>query len=150
MQYAHEIMDRSPLTVAQDLEVGELAQWLLETRADGAIVVDGRTVLGVVTAMDLVFQEKRVQLPTLVAFMDAVLPLGTRRTEAELAKITGATVGEIMTTPAVTVPFDTPLGRIATQMVEQHHTLVPVTQGGVLVGVIDKRAVLSAVFGARS
>ena len=85
MQFAHEFMSRDPYTVTADMKVSDLARGLLEHGADGAVVVDGRKVVGVVTAMDLVFQEKQVHLPTFIAFMDAVLPLGTRRTEAELA-----------------------------------------------------------------
>ena len=150
MQFAHEIMNRSPLTVTRDTSVAELARDLLAARSDGAVVVEGRTVVGVVTAMDLVFQEKRVHLPTFIAFMDAVLPVGSRRTETELAKITGSTVSEIMSAPAKTVAFDAPLDAVATLMVESHITVVPVTQDGLLVGVIEKPDVLRAVLAARA
>lgn len=145
MQFAHEIMNRTPYTVTADASVADLARGLLEHSSDGAVVVKGREVIGVVTAMDLVFQEKKVHLPTFIAFMDAVFPVGSRRTEAELAKITGATVEEIMSSPAITVEFDAALDAVATIMVEQHITVVPVTQDGVLVGVIEKPDVLRAV-----
>jgi len=150
MQFAHEIMNRSPYTVTKDTSVADLARGLLERRADGAVVVKGRTVVGVVTAMDLVFQEKQVHLPTFIAFMDAVLPLGSRRTETELAKITGATVEEIMSSPAKTVSFDAALDAVATMMVEDHITVVPVIQDDVLVGVIEKPDVLRAVLASRA
>jgi CBS domain-containing protein len=150
MQYAHEIMNRKPFTVTRDTSVSDLARGLLEHRADGAVVVKGREVVGVVTAMDLVFQEKKVHLPTFIAFMDAMLPLGGRRTEAELSKITGATVDEIMSSPPKTVEYDTSLDVVATMMVEDHITVVPVIQDGVLVGVIEKPDVLRAVLASRS
>jgi len=150
MQFAHEFMSRDPYTVTADMKVSDLARGLLEHGADGAVVVDGRKVVGVVTAMDLVFQEKQVHLPTFIAFMDAVLPLGTRRTEAELAKITGGTVEEIMSQPARTVEYDTPLDEVATMMVESHFTVVPVIQNDILIGVIQKPDVLRAMLAQRN
>ncbi len=150
MRFAHEIMDRHAFTVTPETPVADLARGLLARHLDGAIVVDGRTVVGVVTAMDLVFQEKKVHLPTFIAFMDAMLPIGGRKTEQELAKITGATVREIMSSPPRTVEFDASLDEVATLMVEDHITVVPVLQHGVLVGMITKPDVLRAVLEART
>lgn len=149
MQYAHEIMDRDFLTVAPDLTVNDLARLLLEKNEDGACVMQDGKLVGVVTSMDLVFQEKRVQLPTFVTLMEMVIPLGRARAQAELEKVTGSTVAEIMSQDAVTVEWTTPTDAVASLMVEKHFTIVPVTKGEQVQGVITKRALLRAAYEAR-
>lgn len=146
MKNAAEVMDRSPLVVTAGLRVSELARILLDAGAEGACVVDDGRLTGVVTAMDLVFKEKNLHLPTIFTFMDAVIPLGWRKAQAELEKMEGLTVREIMTTAPVTVGPQAELAEIASLMVDQHLSMVPVVQDGALLGVVDKRAVLAAAF----
>ncbi|MCB9758541.1 MAG: CBS domain-containing protein [Alphaproteobacteria bacterium] len=147
MQHAIDIMNREPLLVSPDLSVGDLARKLLEADVDGACVVKDGKLVGVVTSMDLVFQDKQVHLPTMIAFIDALIPIGAGRTKTELEKITASTVREIMTTDVKKVPFDAPLDEIATLMVEHHITLVPVVRDGRVLGTITKKDVLRAHYG---
>lgn len=149
MQFAHEIMDRDFLRVPVDMAVGELAALLLKHNADGACVVDGERLIGVVTTMDLVFQEKQVHLPSFITLMEMVIPLGGERARKELEKVTGGTVAEIMSKDPGTVAWDAPLSDVATLMVEKHYTLVPVLKGDHLQGVIGKRDLLKAAYAAR-
>lgn len=146
-RFAHEIMDTPALTVHRDLPVGELARLLLDQKADGACVMDGDTLVGVVTSMDLLWSEKPMHMPTVITFMDLVFPLGGAAAEQELHKIMGATVGEIMSAPPITVAFDTPVATLATQMIDQHLTLLPVVREGHLLGVVTKASILRAAFG---
>ncbi len=146
MRTAQDILDPQPLTVEPDVRAGELARLLLEAGRDGACVVDEGHLVGVVTAMDLVYKEKRLHLPTLFTFMDAVIPVGWKQAERELEKISGITVGEIMTRDVVSVGAGAPLDELATLMVEKHLTMLPVVDGDRLLGVVDKRAVLAAAF----
>jgi CBS domain-containing protein len=149
MRYALEIMQKEPTTIHPDARVEALARLLLERRMDGCCVVDDAGALvGVVTSMDLVFQEKPVHLPTVLTFMDAVIALGGRRAQEELEKITGSTVRDIMSADPTTVRKDTPLSEVAALMVEKHFTILPVLDQGVLVGVITKADVLRAAFPA--
>lgn len=147
MLRAKDIMDRTPRTVDPNLAVKELADLLLNERLDGVCVCEGGRLMGVVTAMDLIFQEKPVHLPSFFLFLDAMIPLESRRhAEQEFRKITGARVADIMTTEPRTVDPDTPLDEIARLMVDEHFTLVPVVEGDRLVGVIDKPAMLRVAF----
>lgn len=136
--HAIEIMCRSPLIFSPDTPVDQAAAALLERRIDGACVVDGEELVGVVTAMDLVFQER--EAPTPGRFM---LP-GTRRT---LAKLTAGTVGEIMSAPPTTVGPSAELAELAAIMADRHFTILPVLSEGRLVGAIDKWALLEAARG---
>lgn len=131
-----------------EASVKELAQVLLGEHLDGVCVVnqDGE-LLGIVTSMDLIFQEKRLHLPTFFVLFDAVLPLeDPRKAEHELQKIAGRTVQEVMTPAPVTVTTATPLDKVASLMVERHITVVPVLQDGRLVGVVTKPAMLRAAY----
>ncbi len=147
MKYARDLLNTAPLVVAPELLVPDLARLLLDHRADGACVVDQGRLVGVVTSMDLIYQEKRVHLPSFVTIMELVVPLGVRRAEHELEKISGRTVRDIMSAQPRTVTRDAPIAVVASLMVDRHITIVPVVDGDRLVGVITKPAVLAAAFG---
>jgi CBS domain-containing protein len=140
------------LTVGPDCSVRDLAVLLLGRGLDGACVVDQHDELdqlvGVVTTMDLVFQEKQVHLPTILNFLDFAIPLEPpSRLRAELDKIAGTTVQEIMTREPVTVEPERLVSEVARMMVEQHLTIVPVVEDGKLLGMITKQALLRSVLG---
>jgi CBS domain-containing protein len=137
-----------PRTVPPDMPVEQLAEMLLVERLDGVCVVEDQRLLGVVTSMDLIYQEKRLHLPTFFVLFDSVLPLESpKKALRELVKISGSTVADVMSTDAVTVNPDTPLDKVASVMVEQHISIVPVVDDGDrLIGVVTKPAMLRAAF----
>lgn len=142
MLHARDLMEPAR-TVSPELSIPGLARRLLELEVDGVCVVDaGDRLVGVVTAMDLVFREREIHPPVTIAILDLVLQLGRGRTERELAKIAAVSVSELMTRDVVTVGPDTPLPEVASRMVDQHLSLVPVVDGGSLVGVVTKRAIV--------
>lgn len=144
---ARDVMDAAPKTVLPTLSVKELAAILLAERLDGVCVAEEGRLLGVVTSMDLIFQEQPVHLPSFFVFLDAVIPLESpSRVEHELAKLAGAQVKDIMVKHVVTVNPDHPLEAIAKQMVQRHISVIPVVDQGKLVGVITKPAMLRAAF----
>ncbi len=146
---AGDVMDRAPLTVSGDTSLDDLAQHLIKGRLDGACVVDdGNRLVGVITTMDLIFQEQQARPPHVFAFLDAVFAFDRRRQrKAFIRKLTGNAVADIMTVDVITAQIDTPLSTIAEQMVEQHLTVLPVVDGdGGLLGMVDKRAMLQAAF----
>ncbi|MCB9780459.1 MAG: CBS domain-containing protein [Alphaproteobacteria bacterium] len=149
MTTARDILSTEALIVNPEMPVADLATALLAGGAEGACVVEDGRLVGVVTAMDLVYKEKNLHLPTVFTFMDAVIPIGWKKAEEELEKIAGLTVAEIMTARPVTVPPDADLHTLATLMVEQHLTMLPVVEGDLLLGAVDKRAVLAAAFPKR-
>ncbi len=88
MLTAQDIMTREVITVGEDATVRELATLFLTKNISGAPVVDaaGR-VIGVVTESDLIFQNKKVHLPTAVAILDAFIFLESPgKTEKELKR----------------------------------------------------------------
>lgn len=145
---AQEVMNPNPIVVSPDLSVEDLARILLEHNVDGVCVVENDKLVGVVTTMDLVFQEKNVHIPTFITIMDAVIPLeSNQRMREEMEKMAGTWVRDVMTTKSLTVNLDTPLSDAATLMVEKHISIVPVMDQQKLVGVITKQDILRQVFG---
>lgn len=139
------------LSVVPERSVRELAELLLREQSDGACVVKNGRLVGVVTTMDLVFQEKRVHLPSILSFMDFAIPLEPpHRLREELDKISGTRVSEIMSGDPISVGPDAPMSEVATLMVEHNFTLVPVVEHGLLLGVVTKQALLRAAFHAES
>jgi CBS domain-containing protein len=150
MKVARDVMDTNPLAVSPQTRVQDLAARLNQIHGDGACVVDAGKLVGVVTTMDLLYKEKRLHLPTFFYLLDVVVPLENPfRTQREVEKITAATAADIMTPDPYTVPPDAPLDAVAARMIDDHLTLVPVVDGGRLVGVVTKPAMLREAFGLR-
>jgi CBS domain-containing protein len=150
MKRASEVMDREVLTFSPDTAVRELASRLIAGGGDGACVVEpgSERLIGVVTAMDLIFQEQPVHLPSFFVFFDAVIPLERpAHVQHELDKLMGAQVKDIMSTDLIVVSPSAPLEEVAATMVRKHTGYVPVVDAGKVLGVVTKRAVLKAAFG---
>lgn len=149
MKIARDVME-SARTVKADVSVQELAKELLAEHVDGLCVVDDDgQLIGVVTSMDLIYQEKRLHLPTFFVLFDGVLPLESpRKALDELNKISGSTVADVMSPDPVVVAPDATLDHVASLMVEQHISVIPVVEGGALVGMVTKPGMLRAAFRA--
>ncbi|MEQ1501567.1 MAG: CBS domain-containing protein [Myxococcota bacterium] len=144
MTEARDMMEPA-VVVTPDLDLKELAARLLAADVDGVCVVDeGGSLVGVVTGMDLVFREKRVHTPSTFALLDLVVQIGARRTVRELEKIGATKVDELMTTQVVTAAPNTPLEQLATMMVDQHLSMIPIVEHGRPVGVVTRRGMVAA------
>ena len=130
MKHVRDAMDTDVVEVGPDEDVHALARKLAAAGRDGAVVIEDGRLVGVVTSMDLVFQEKKLHLPTVIQILDAAIPLGWLKSKKELEKIVGTTVGAVMTADPVTAAPDDELAGVATQMVDQHLSLVPVVERG--------------------
>jgi predicted transcriptional regulator len=97
MLTAKDIMTEKVLTVRQDTPVNELAEILWKNKISGVPVVDddGR-VVSVVTESDLIDQNKKVHIPTMISILDSVIFLeSSKKTEQEIRKMAGNTVQDI-------------------------------------------------------
>lgn len=119
---AQDIMTRSVVTAARTTSAREVAGMLLEGEFSGVPVADeDGEVVGIVTEQDLirVLREKK--------------PLDT--TSAE----------EIMTEDVKSVDVNTPVGLVMEVLETGRIIRVPVTEDGVLVGIISRRDVIRAM-----
>jgi len=147
MLIAKQIMTRDPYTVTPETAVRDLAEKLTENNYSGAPVLDeGGALIGVVTVSDLIFQKKKLHLPTVFTLFDSVVTLGAPyEVDDQIKKMLGSTVSEIMTRDAITVDEDAQLEDIATIMSEQGRHFIPVVKDGLLAGVIDRSDVMKAI-----
>lgn len=147
MKTAADIMTRKVITVTTETPVRELARILMENTISGVPVVDSNgNVIGVVTESDLIDQNKKVHIPTVITILDSFIYLESpERMEQEIRKIAGSTVADIYTGKAVTVTPDTPVDELATIMSEKSIHTLPVVENGKLLGVIGKKDIIRTI-----
>ena len=103
---AADIMSAQMITIRPETGIRELAEILVIHKISGAPVTDGEGALaGVVSQTDLVAQNKNPHIPSAITLFDWVIYLESLdRFKAELDKMAGTTVADIMTREVVTVP----------------------------------------------
>lgn len=147
MLKSSDIMTQSVITVKKETSVKELALILTKHSISGAVVVDDEDkVIGIVTQSDLIFQNKKLHIPSVVAILDSYFFLeNPDKMEQEIQKMAGATVGDIFSGNVVTVQEDTTVAEIATIMSERHVHTLPVLKDNILVGVIGKKDIIKTI-----
>jgi CBS domain-containing protein len=147
MLKAKDIMTTNVHTVSTDTEVEELARLFVETGVSAMPVLDTKGALqGIVTETDLVEQNKPLHIPTVISIFDWVLYLESEKNFREQVEMmTARKVGEICTREVVTCTPDTPVADIAALMVDHKAHLIPVIEGGKVVGVVARLDIIRAM-----
>jgi CBS domain-containing protein len=147
MVTAKDIMTTEVISVQKDTTVTELAEILWKNKISGAPVLDDDgNVVSVVTESDLIDQNKKVHIPTMVSILDSVIFLeSSKKTEKEIKKMAGNTVQDICSMDLVYVTEDTGLDEIATIMAEKKVHTLPVLKDAKLVGVIGKSDIIRSM-----
>ncbi len=147
MKIAKDIMTLEVITVPLDMKVVELAKVFLEHDIGGAPVVDrSGKVVAVVTENDLIDQNKKLHIPTVMPFLDAVIFLESAKSmENEIQKMAGAKVEDICSEDLLTVGVDDSLETVATVMAEKKCHTLPVMEDDCLVGVIGKGDIIRVI-----
>ncbi len=149
MLTAKDIMKKDVVTVRPDTSIQELATLLMKNEISGAPVVDAEGALyGIVTENDLISQNRRLHIPTVVSFLDAAIYLeSSKKFAEEVRRVTATKVADICNRKVLTVSEDATLTDIATIMSEKKVHLLPVVRSGKVVGIVGKRDVVRAVAG---
>ncbi len=139
-----DIMTTDVVSLLPQADIIHAAELLLEKRINGIPVVDEEgELVGILCQSDLIAQQKRFPVPSLFTLLDGFVPLSSmKRFEAEVQKMSAATVADAMTPNPVTVSPETTVEQVATVMVEKKFHTLPVVHGGKLVGVVGKEDVL--------
>ena len=116
-----DVMTIDPVVVEVDASLEFAAQLLRENSISGLPVVDRRgSLIGVISQTDL------------------VAVMGSRMSRLIRGEPCGLRVGELMSSPAVTVPLTDSLNEAARRMLDAHvHRLVATDDGGRPVGVLS-------------
>ncbi|MEK7238579.1 MAG: CBS domain-containing protein [Nitrospirota bacterium] len=146
MLKAKDFMTKDVITISSAATVEELARLLIEHKISGAPVVNNKKeLIGIVTENDLISQNKRLHIPTIIRLFDAFIVLGSGKLEEEIKKMAAATVEEICIKKVVSITEDTPLQEVATIMSEQKIHLLPVLRNNVVVGIVGKADLVNAM-----
>jgi CBS-domain-containing membrane protein len=150
MLKAKDIMSDEVLFVYPETEITQAAKLLLERHLNGLPVLDHEGLLvGIICQSDLVFQQKKIPLPSVFTLLDGMIPLSSsHQIETEVAKIAAITVKEAMTPDPVFVTPETGIEDIATIMVRKKIHTLPVVDNGKLLGVVGKEDVLRTLIPA--
>lgn len=142
-QPVQDVMRTEVVTVTPDTPATELVRLLLQKGYRSLPVVDDRKcLLGIITDGDLLI---RAGLSTR---LDYQMELSESVVQQQLADLRarGATAGELMTTPVISVPAAAPLREAVEQMVARNLKRLPVVDArGCLAGWISRVDVLRAL-----
>ncbi|HEX8259037.1 MAG TPA: CBS domain-containing protein [Rubrobacteraceae bacterium] len=139
-----DVMETDWPTLGPESTVEEAIKLFAEERVSGAPVVEDGRLVGIITEGDLIFQDADVKAPGFLDILGGIVPLGdTDEYRKEALKSAGVTVGEVMTDDPVTVAPEATLAETATIMAERRKKILPVIDGGRLVGVITRMDILT-------
>lgn len=147
MLHAKDIMSAEVITARPGMTVAELARLLVDHRISGVPVVsENGELVGIVTENDLINQNKRLHIPTVLRLFDAYIMLGSPGAmEKEFKKMAAVTVDEICTRDVITITENSTVEEIATIMSERKVHLLPVLSSGKLTGIVGKVDLLKAM-----
>ena len=147
MLKAKDIMTGDLITVKPETTIEDLARTLTEHNISGAPVVnDAGDLIGIVTENDLISQNKRLHIPTVMRLFDAFIMLESpSKIEKEIKKMAAITVDDICTKKVITVTEDTPVQDIATIMSEKKVHLIPVVEGKKILGIVGKMDLVKGI-----
>ncbi|MFA4827779.1 MAG: CBS domain-containing protein [Thermodesulfovibrionales bacterium] len=147
MLKAKDIMTTDVITVKPSTTIEELSQKLMKHNISGLPVVnDAGDLIGIVTENDLISQNKRLHIPTVMRLFDAFIVLESPgKIEKEMKKMTATTVDDICSKKIITVAEDTSAEEVATIMSEKKVHLIPVVQGKKILGIIGKMDLIKGI-----
>jgi CBS domain-containing protein len=142
-----DIMTKDIVSVNKDMSVKAVAELMTEKKIRGVPVVDAQGRLeGIVTESDLVFRDKRIHIPTMIALFGSVIYLESpAHLKDELTKMLGARVEDIMTKKVVTVTEDTDIEDAASMMTDKKFDILPVMSETKLVGIITRADIVKSI-----
>ena len=139
-----DVMETDWPTLGPESTVEEAIKLFAEERVSGAPVIEDGRLVGIITEGDLIFQDADVKAPGFLDILGGIVPLGdTDEYRREALKSAGVTVGEVMTDDPVTVAPEATLAETATIMADRCKKILPVIEGGQLVGVITRMDILT-------
>lgn len=139
-----DIMTTEVLTVRPDTPVNDIARLMYENSVSGLPVVDqAGHVVGIITELDMIVRNTRLELPLFVQILDARIMLETPgHYEKRLRHMLGTHAEDIMTSDVVTVSPETEVEELAQLMVRRRINPVPVIEAGALVGVVSRSDII--------
>jgi CBS domain-containing protein len=144
-----DVMASDVLTFAPGDNVMDAMRTMLIRDVDGAPVVDADgAIVGLLSTSDLIVEEARVHLPTVITLLGAYieLPSSKKKFDRDVEKALGSTVGEVMGDAAPTLGPDDTVEYAATIMHEQGADRLPVVDdSGAIIGIVARGDIVRAI-----
>jgi CBS domain-containing protein len=139
-----DIMTANSIVVRPDTTVNEIARLMYENNISGVPVVDeAGSVVGIITELDMIVRNTRLELPAFVQILDGRILLETpAHYEKRLRHMLGTRAQDIMTRDVVTIKPETEVEDVAALMVKRRVNPVPVVENGVLVGIVSRSDII--------
>lgn len=135
-----DIMTSNVVSIKGTTTVREMAA-IFDTMRFGSlpIVDEAGNLTGIVSASDLVEQDRPLHIPTVISLFDWIIPLGGEGTlQRDLDKITAQTAAELASTDIATVSPADPVSTAAEIMSSKKLHALPVVVGKKLVGMVSR------------
>jgi CBS domain-containing protein len=135
-----EIMTTDVATARLDTPVNRIARLMVDRSISGVPVVDeGGRLVGLVTELDLIVRNTRLDPPAFFRVLDGQIPLESpAHFRRRLQHMLGTEAADVMNPEAPTVGPETDLEDLAALMVRRRANPVPVVEGGALVGIVSR------------
>jgi CBS domain-containing protein len=139
-----DVMTREVVAADPDTTVNLVARLMADKAISGVPVVEDERVVGIVTELDLIVRNTRLEPPAFFQLLDARIPLETPGHYRErLRHMLGTLARDVMTEKVVTVGPDEDLEALAELMVKQRVNPVPVVEDGRLVGIVARSDIIA-------
>jgi CBS domain-containing protein len=144
-----DLMVTDVTTFTADQNVQDAMRVLVTEDVDAGPVVDeNHHVIGLFSTGDVIVEEARLHLPTIVNFLgvNVALPWHDKELDESVAKALGEFVGDVMTSPAITIRNDATIEDAATLMHDEKVSRLPVVNSaGRLVGLLARGDIVRAI-----
>ena len=135
-----DIMTKDVVTIKGTTTVREMAG-IFDTMRFGSLPVvdEAGNLTGIVSASDLVEQDRPLHIPTVISLFDWIIPLGGEGSlQRDLDKITAQTASELATISVTTVTPTDSVSSVAEIMSSKKLHTLPVLEGKKLVGMVSR------------
>jgi CBS domain-containing protein len=138
-----DIMTAEVVAAGRDTSVQLVARLMAGRGISGVPVVEDGRVVGIVTELDLIVRNTRLEPPAFFALLDGRIPLETPgHYRKRLQHMLGTLAQEVMTESVETIGPDEDLETLAELMVKRRVNPVPVVEHGRLVGIVSRSDII--------
>jgi len=139
-----EIMTREVVTALPDTAVNLVARLMAGRGISGIpVVAASGELVGIVTELDLIVRNTRLEPPAFFQILDGRIPLETpAHYQKRMQHMLGALVQDVMTEEVVTISPDADVEEVASLMVKRRVNPVPVVEEERLVGIVSRADII--------
>jgi CBS domain-containing protein len=139
-----EIMTREVVTALPDTAVNLVARLMAGRGISGIpVVATSGELVGIVTELDMIVRNTRLEPPAFFQILDGRIPLETpAHYRKRMQHMLGALVRDVMTEEVVTISPDADVEEVASLMVKRRVNPVPVVEEERLVGIVSRADII--------